>query len=144
MTWLYASLMIVALWALQTNQLTKLTPILRHPLFEIILRGVCIYLWITVPLLILAGTSGYTLTVDIPRGLFICTMISVFVQAFKKPKHQASQSTQRTYLDVVTELLQGNRATAIRLFNYNKEKFGGKTDEWIWQKVIRDIERDRR
>jgi hypothetical protein len=34
--------------------------------------------------------------------------------------------------------------TFIRLVNYNKEKFGGKTDEWLWQKVIRDIERDRR
>jgi len=60
------------------------------------------------------------------------------------PVGKSNQDRQRTYLDVVTELLQGDRAAAIRLFNYNKEKFGGKTDEWLWQKVIRDIERDRR
>lgn len=144
MTWLYASLMIIALWAMQTNQLTKLSAIFSHPLGEIVLRGLCIYLWITIPLLILASTSGYSLSIDIPRGLFICFMISVMVQAFKKPSQQIKQSPQRTYLGVVTELLHGDQAAAIRLFNYNKEKFGGKSEEWLWQKVIRDIERDRR
>lgn len=73
-------------------------------------------------------------------------MISVMVQAFKKTSLTSynSQPSPRIYLDVVTELLHGDRDAAIRLFNYNKEKFGGKTDEWLWQKVIRDIKRDRR
>lgn len=77
------------------------------------------------------------------KGIFFCLLVSGIVQLFQKPNRQAAQSRQ-TYLDVVTELLNGDRAAAIRLFNYNKEKFGGKTDEWLWQKVIRDIERDRR
>lgn len=144
MTWFYACLMVIALWAIQTNQFSKLGAIFNTILGQVILRALCIYLWITIPLFILAASNGYTLTVDPPRGLFICFMISVFVQAFKKPTQQISQPRQRTYLDVVTELLYGDRAAAIRLFNYNKEKFGGKTDEWLWQKVIRDIERDRR
>ena len=144
MTWLYASLMIIALWAMQTNQLTKLNTIFSHPLGEIVLRGLCIYLWITIPLLILTSSSGYSLNVDIPRGLFICFMISAMIQAFKKPNRQVKQATQKTYLCVVTELLQGDQNAAVRLFNYNEEKFGGKSDEWLWQKVIRDIERDRR
>ena len=74
----------------------------------------------------------------------ICVIVSAIVQVFKKPKQQAVKSNQKTYLDVVTELLHGDQNAAIRLFNYNKDKFGGKSDEWLWQKVIRDIERDRR
>ena len=83
-------------------------------------------------------------TIDYLRLYGFCVIISTIVQVFKKPNQQGSQSTQRTYLDVVTELLRGDKQAAIRLFNYTKDKFGGKTDEWIWQKVIRDIERDRR
>ena len=78
------------------------------------------------------------------KGIFFCILVSAIVQLFKKPNRQVAQSRQRTYLDVVTELLHGDQNAAIRLFNYNKEKFGGKSDEWLWQKVIRDIERDRR
>lgn len=71
---------------------------------------------------------------------------SIFLAWFTCLLNNNNQPTGkgRYYVDIVAELLQGDRATAIRLFDYNKEKFGGKTNDWIWQKVIRDIERDRR
>ena len=80
----------------------------------------------------------------VPRSFGFCVIISAVVQAFKKPSQKSSRPAQKTYLDTVTELLRGDQGAAIRLFNYTKDKFGGKTDDWIWQKVIRDIERDRR
>jgi hypothetical protein len=99
--------------------------------------------WVTVPLFVLVTLGGGTLSGDPTRLMVVSLLISTIVEIFKTSK-QAKQPKPKTYLDVVTELLQGDRAAAIRLFNYNKEKFGGKTDEWLWQKVIRDIERDRR
>jgi len=71
---------------------------------------------------------------------------SIFLAWFTCLLNNNNQPTGkgRYYVDIVAELLQGDRAAAIRLFDYNKEKFGGKTNDWIWQKVIRDIERDRR
>ena len=116
----------------------------RHPLAQILMRAAWICFWVTVPLFILVTLAGGTLSGDPVRVILVSLGISAIVQVFKKPNQQASQSKQKTYLDVVTELLHGDRSAAIRLFNYNKEKFGGKTDEWLWQKVIRDIERDRR
>ena len=83
-------------------------------------------------------------TIDYLRLYGFCVILSTIAQLFKKPNQQTSNASQRTYLGVVTELLQGDQNAAVRLFNYNKEKFGGKSDEWLWQKVIRDIERDRR
>ena len=77
------------------------------------------------------------------RGYFFCVLVSCVVQLFKKT-NTSNQVKPRYYIDIVSELLHGDRAAAQRLFNYNKEKFGGKTDDWVWQKVIRDIERDRR
>lgn len=117
----------------------------RHPVVQILVRAAWIIFWVTVPLFILVTLAGATLTGDPIRLIVVSLIISSVFQFFKKPTTKStSQTTQRTYLEVVTELLQGDRDTAIRLFNYNKEKFGGKTDEWLWQKVIRDIERDRR
>ena len=115
----------------------------RHPIMQIVIRAAWIIFWVTVPLFVLVTLAGGTLTGDPTRLIVVSLVISAIVQLFKKGK-TSSQATQRTYLDMVTELLHGDRAAAIRLFNYNKEKFGGKTDEWLWQKVIRDIERDRR
>lgn len=116
----------------------------RHPIMQIVIRAAWIIFWVTVPLFVLVTLAGGTLTGDPTRLIVVSLVISAIVQIFKKPKPQSPQQIPRTYLDAVTELLHGDRAAAIRLFNYNKEKFGGKTDEWIWQKVIRDIERDRR
>ena len=112
----------------------------RHPLVQILIRAAWIIFWVTVPLFILITLQGGSLSVDPVRLIVVSLIISSVVQLFKT----ARQPKTKTYLQVVTELLQGDRAAAIRLFNYNKEKFGGKTDEWLWQKVIRDIERDRR
>lgn len=111
---------------------------------QVLRRALWICFWILFTLLVLLGGKMNFATIDYPRLYGFCVVVSAIVQAFKKPTQQISQPRQRTYLDVVTELLYGDRAAAIRLFNYNKEKFGGKTDEWLWQKVIRDIERDRR
>ena len=116
----------------------------QHPLVQILVRAAWICFWVTVPLLVLVTLQGGSLSVDPIRMIVVSLAISTIVQLFKKPKALSNQTTSKTYLEVVTELLQGDRAAAIRLFNCNKEKFGGKTDEWLWQKVIRDIERDRR
>lgn len=116
----------------------------RHPLVQILVRAAWICFWFLFCLgLLLGGNLNWT-SIHYPKMYGFAIVISAIVQAFKKPNQQGSQSKQKTYLDVVTELLHGDRSAAIRLFNYNKEKFGGKTDEWLWQKVIRDIERDRR
>ncbi|WP_126387030.1 hypothetical protein [Pseudanabaena sp. ABRG5-3] len=93
----------------------------------------------------LAKLVGHPLQITIPTQISLSIFLAWFTSLLNQNKQVSAQSSsQRTYLEVVTELLQGDRAAAIRLFNYNKEKFGGKTDEWLWQKVIRDIERDRR
>ncbi len=94
-------------------------------------------------LLTLARLIGYPLQITSPIQISLSIFLAWFTSLLDQNK-QVPSSRQRTYLDLVTELLHGDRAAAIRLFNYNKEKFGGKTDEWLWQKVIRDIERDRR
>lgn len=116
----------------------------QHPIVQILVRAIWIDLGILIFLILITKPQGYTFTTDPVRGYIGCVIISSIVQVFKKSNQQTPKLKQKTYLDIVTELLQGDRAAAIRLFNYNKEKFGGKTDEWLWQKVIRDIERDRR
>lgn len=113
----------------------------QHPIVQILIRAAWICFWFLFGLSILVGGRLNWDSINYPKLYGFAIVISAIVQIFKKPKQS---SNQKTYLDVVTELLQGDRAAAIRLFNYNKEKFGGKTDEWLWQKVIRDIERDRR
>ena len=95
----------------------------------------------------LGKSLGYSFQIADSTKIAVSIVLAWFGSLLDQNNRSASQSNQpksKTYLDVVTELLQGDRAAAIRLFNYNKEKFGGKTDEWLWQKVIRDIERDRR
>jgi len=114
----------------------------QHPLVQILVRAIWIYLGILIFFILITKPQGYTFTSDPIRGYINCVIISAIVQLFKKNK--PSQAKSKLYLDTVAELLQGDRAAAIRLFNYNKQKFGGKTDDWLWQKVIRDIERDRR
>jgi len=111
---------------------------------QILKRAALICFWVLFTLFILAGGKLNWFQIDYLRLYGVCMVVSAIVQAFKKPNQQVKQAAQRTYLDVVTELLQGDQNAAIRLFNYNKDKFGGKSDEWLWQKVIRDIERDRR
>lgn len=95
----------------------------------------------------LAKYLGYNLQIADSFKISFSIVLAWFTSLLDQNKQMSGQSTQsrqRTYLDVVTELLHGDQNAAIRLFNYNKEKFGGKSDEWLWQKVIRDIERDRR
>ena len=116
----------------------------QHPIVQILVRAAWICFWFLFGLAILIGGKLNWGGIDYPKLYGFALVISGIVQLFKKPKDSSNKARVRTYLDVVTELLQGDRAAAIRLFNYNKEKFGGKTDEWLWQKVIRDIERDRR
>jgi hypothetical protein len=110
---------------------------------QVLKRAAWIFFWTTFSVIVLFGKTANFSAFDVPRSFGFCIIVSAIVQAFKKPS-QTSPDNQRTYLAVVTELLHGDRDAAIRLFNYNKEKFGGKTDEWLWQKVIRDLERDRR
>ena len=111
---------------------------------QVLKRAAWIFFWMTFTVIVLFGKTANFSAFDVPRSFGFCIIISAIVQAFKKPNQQTANAKQRTYLDVVTQLLQGDQPAAIRLFNHNKEKFGGKSDEWLWQKVIRDIERDRR
>ncbi|MDX2255570.1 MAG: hypothetical protein NW214_08655 [Pseudanabaenaceae cyanobacterium bins.39] len=116
----------------------------RHPITQILIRAAWISFYFLLGLAVLLGGNVNWTEINYARLYGYALVPSAIVQIFKKSKPQSPQQIPKTYLDVVTELLQGDRAAAIRLFNYNKEKFGGKTDEWVWQKVIRDIERDRR
>lgn len=116
----------------------------QHPLAQVLRRALWILAFILFSLWVLLGAKMNFVTIDYLRLYGFCVILSTIVQLFKKPSQHSSRANQTTYLEVVTELLQGNQSAAIRLFNYNKEKFGGKSDEWLWQKVIRDIERDRR
>lgn len=93
---------------------------------------------------LISGGRLNWINIEYLRLYGFAVVISAIVQAFKKPNQQDSKTKPKTYLDEVTELLRGDQGAAMRLFNYNKERFGGKSNEWLWQKVIRDIERDRR
>jgi len=110
---------------------------------QIFRRATWILFWLLFTLLVLAGGRLNWGQIDYPRLYGFCVILSAIVQAFSKPS-QSQQGKPKYYIDIVAELLQGDRAAAQRLFNYTKDKFGGKTDDWVWQKVIRDIERDRR
>ena len=97
-------------------------------------------------IVLLAKPLGYPFQIADSAKISISIFLAWFTSLLDQNKRvsgSSNQSRQRTYLDVVTDLLHGDQNAAIRLFNYNKQKFGGKSDEWLWQKVIRDIERDR-
>jgi hypothetical protein len=94
--------------------------------------------------LTLSKLLGYEFQITAPTQISVSIFLAWFTTLLDQNRRTTGSSRQRTYLVVVTEMLQGDQNAAVRLFNYNKDKFGGKTDEWIWQKVIRDIERDRR
>ena len=90
---------------------------------------------------------GKSLGYNLQLAISIQISISIFLAWFtclQNGNTPSAAGKPRYYIDIVSELLHGDRDAAMRLFNYNKDKFGGKSDDWLWQKVIRDIERDRR
>ncbi|MBD1822904.1 hypothetical protein H6F51_10430 [Cyanobacteria bacterium FACHB-DQ100] len=40
-------------------------------------------------------------------------------------------------------LVQGDRRTVERLIKHGRERYPDKPEQWIWEKVIADLERDR-
>jgi hypothetical protein len=81
----------------------------------------------------------------------VCFVVIQRWQSRRSPRHRItsnySKATDR--IDGATQkrlmrLLNGDRAGAERLLKYARQKHPGHPESWYWQKVIYDLERDRR
>ena len=79
--------------------------------------------------------------------IFITLSFLIFIllreikkQKKAKPKHKLDKSLEKQLL----AMLSGDKKAALRLLRYARQKNPGQTYLWYHEKVIRDLERDRR
>ena len=79
--------------------------------------------------------------------IFITLSFLIFIllreikkQKKAKPKHKLDKSLEKQLLT----MLSGDKKAALRLLRYARQKNPGQTYLWYYEKVIRDLERDRR
>lgn len=71
----------------------------QHPLVQVLVRAVWIYLGALIFLFVITKPQGYTFTSDPIRGYLGCVIVSTIVQAFKKP-NQAQPNQDKTAYQV--------------------------------------------
>ena len=57
---------------------------------------------------------------------------------------RGTATSNRKLENKLLTMLYGDRAGAQRLLNGAKQMYPGKPNDWYWEKVISDLERDRR
>lgn len=109
----------------------------QHPIVQILVRAVWIYIGALIFLFLLTRPQGLTFTSDPIRGYLGCVIVSTIVQAFKKSNSQAQPRQGRTAYQAkyskLVNMVGGDKPTADRLI----AAYG--IDE-----AISDLERDRR
>jgi Na+-transporting methylmalonyl-CoA/oxaloacetate decarboxylase gamma subunit len=53
-------------------------------------------------------------------------------------------SVSRNTQSQLVRLLQGDRSAAMRLVDRERRRNSHRPEQWLWEKVVRDLERDRR
>ncbi|MEP0849291.1 hypothetical protein [Funiculus sociatus] len=83
--------------------------------------------------------------------LIFILLVTILLGRFRhspSSQKQASRSQSRQsniqLENKLLRLLSGDRAAAERLLAYAKRRHPGKSDKWYWEKVISDLESDRR
>ncbi|PSB19301.1 hypothetical protein C7B65_12080 [Phormidesmis priestleyi ULC007] len=80
-----------------------------------------------------------TLGAIVLAGLIIYWIL----QPSNRDRRSSSRRTSRPPKRVIS-LLNGDTATAQRLFETARSRNPGESDQWCWEKVLWDLERDRR
>jgi hypothetical protein len=83
------------------------------------------------------------------QGAGMMLLIVLIQEIYKQPKKRTRKQQRREMLDSparrkVIRLLNGDFATAERLFDQARSAHSGNSEEWLWDKVAWDILRDRR
>jgi replication-associated recombination protein RarA len=93
--------------------------------------GLLIILIVIMLLILLFFANKYNFSVSRIKRSF---------QGIKPPNFAVKRETEKQLL----RLLNGDRRTALRLVENMKLRNPDKTEQWCWEKVIFDLQRDRR
>lgn len=84
------------------------------------------------------------LTLLILGAIVLAGLIIYWIsQSSNRVRRSSSRTTSRPPKRVIT-LLNGDAAAAQRLFKTARLRNPGESDQWCWEKVLWDLERDRR
>ncbi len=74
-----------------------------------------------------------------PRSEINFNALQKEVARRRKEGYKVSATTQNE----LYRLVRGDRGTVERLIKYGRARYPDRSEQWVWEKVIRDLERDR-
>ena len=95
---------------------------------------------------------GIVCTTLVLSVVFLCGLLVKVIEEDRHPNRRRSKPKQLVHASRPDKqkqrrllmLLAGNQNAATRLVNSARQRHPGQTEDWYWEKVLYDLERDRR